>query len=233
MSATAQPEITLKPNVELVTPESDPFPFDIRKVKNRYKGLKLLDGYDQLTQRIKAHKELRADAKIVCVLGGYDIIHLGHARFIWQCRIRGDVVVVFVDSDEALRRAKGENRPVVPENERLEMLCHLEWSDYVLLNRGFDERGLWDLQLPFRPDILVASERQPANFAYYNQLAEIAERVVVVPSQATTSTSNQLRKAVLKPAKELAQKITQAITENIVPIIEQTTENYLDKEMQV
>lgn len=81
--------------------------------------------------------------KIVFTNGCFDILHVGHARYLAEARALGDLLVVGVNSDSSVRGLKGANRPIVPEAERAEMLAHLESVDFVCL---FDEA---------RPDALI------------------------------------------------------------------------------
>jgi D-glycero-beta-D-manno-heptose 1-phosphate adenylyltransferase len=81
--------------------------------------------------------------KIVFTNGCFDILHVGHARYLAEARELGDLLVVGVNSDLSVRGLKGANRPIVPETERAEMLAHLESVDFVCL---FDEE---------RPDALI------------------------------------------------------------------------------
>ena len=80
---------------------------------------------------------------IVFTNGCFDILHVGHARYLAQARELGDYLVVGLNSDVSVRGLKGDSRPVIPEDERAEMLAHLECVDCVCL---FDE---------LRPDNLI------------------------------------------------------------------------------
>jgi D-glycero-beta-D-manno-heptose 1-phosphate adenylyltransferase len=81
--------------------------------------------------------------KIVFTNGCFDILHVGHARYLAEARALGDLLVVGLNSDRSVRSLKGLGRPIVPEEERAEMLAHLESVDFVCL---FDED---------RPDALI------------------------------------------------------------------------------
>jgi rfaE bifunctional protein nucleotidyltransferase chain/domain len=81
--------------------------------------------------------------KIVFTNGCFDILHVGHARYLAEARALGDLLVVGLNSDVSVRELKGPARPIVPEDERAEMLAHLAVVDYVCL---FDES---------RPDALI------------------------------------------------------------------------------
>lgn len=81
--------------------------------------------------------------KIVFTNGCFDVLHVGHTRYLLQARLMGDLLVVGLNSDHSVRLLKGDKRPIVPEDERAELLAHLTSVDYVCL---FDE---------LRPDRLI------------------------------------------------------------------------------
>lgn len=81
--------------------------------------------------------------RIVFTNGCFDILHVGHVRYLAQARSLGDLLVVGLNSDRSVRALKGPSRPLVPEEERAELLAALRTVDYVSL---FDEE---------RPDALI------------------------------------------------------------------------------
>jgi D-beta-D-heptose 7-phosphate kinase/D-beta-D-heptose 1-phosphate adenosyltransferase len=93
-----------------------------------------------------------ADGKLVFTNGCFDILHVGHLRYLTQAKALGDLLVVGVNSDASVRRLKGESRPIVSEEERLELLLGLRAVDFVCL---FDEETPLRLIKEVRPDILV------------------------------------------------------------------------------
>lgn len=96
----------------------------------------------------KARKE-----RIVFTNGCFDLLHVGHARYLAEARALGEVLVVGLNSDSSVRELKGKARPIVPEAERVEMLNALKHVDYVLL---FDtEEDLETLISSVDPDFLV------------------------------------------------------------------------------
>ena len=70
---------------------------------------------------------------IIFTNGCFDILHVGHVRYLRGAKALGDVLLVAVNSDASTRRLKGEGRPVIPESERLEILAALEMVDYLTL----------------------------------------------------------------------------------------------------
>ena len=101
----------------------------------------LLQHVDNLKQQQK---------KIVFTNGGFNILHVGHIRSLQDAKSRGDVLVVAVNSDDSLRRLKGVNYPLIPEDERLEVLAALECVDVLTL---FSEPTVDSLLLKLKPHI--------------------------------------------------------------------------------
>ncbi len=80
------------------------------------------------------------------------MLHVGHVRYLQEARKLGDILIVAVNSDSSVRALKGEPRPLVPEDERAEMLAALECVDYVTI---FSELDPIALLLELKPDIHV------------------------------------------------------------------------------
>ena len=70
--------------------------------------------------------------RIVFTNGVFDLLHVGHARYLAEARALGDALIVAVNTDESVRGIKGPLRPIVPEDERMEMLASLAAVDYVI-----------------------------------------------------------------------------------------------------
>ena len=98
-------------------------------------------------------KQAKTDGAIVVTTNGcFDVLHLGHLRYLQAARQLGDMLVVAVNSDNSVRQLKGENRPLVPEAERAEMLAGLECVNYVVI---FPELTPIDLLSELKPSIHV------------------------------------------------------------------------------
>ncbi len=89
---------------------------------------------EQLTQLAPMWRE--AGKQIVLTNGCFDLLHVGHLRYLQEARQLGDLLVVGVNSDDSVRQLKGESRPILPEQERAKLLAGLECVDYVTI---FDE----------------------------------------------------------------------------------------------
>lgn len=90
--------------------------------------------------------------KIVFTNGCFDLLHQGHVDLLRRARALGDVLVVAINSDKSVRRMKGPNRPIIPEQERAELLGGLEMVDFICI---FDEDTPLQAILKLRPDVLV------------------------------------------------------------------------------
>ena len=92
----------------------------------------------------------RGGARVVFANGCFDLLHVGHVRYLEAAKGCGDLLVVGINSDEQVRRLKGEGRPFVPERERAEVIASLRAVDYVTV---FHEPTVTELLLALRPDI--------------------------------------------------------------------------------
>src|SRR5918912_1376210 len=92
----------------------------------------------------------KGGARVVFANGCFDLLHVGHVRYLEGARHLGDLLVVGINGDEQVRRLKGEGRPFVPERERAETVASLRAVDYVTV---FHEPTVTELLLAIRPDI--------------------------------------------------------------------------------
>lgn len=92
----------------------------------------------------------RAGRSVAFANGCFDILHVGHVRYLAGAAREADRLVVAVNNDESVRALKGENRPVMPEGERAEIVASLQGVDYVVL---FGEPSVDRLLREIRPDV--------------------------------------------------------------------------------
>ncbi|MCD6385540.1 adenylyltransferase/cytidyltransferase family protein [Candidatus Sumerlaeota bacterium] len=106
--------------------------------------LKTLDELKSIVSNAKA------DGKTVVLTNGcFDILHGGHISYLESAKALGDILIVAVNSDESVRRIKDERRPIIPQDERVELLSEIECVDFILL---FDEPTCDHLLRELRPD---------------------------------------------------------------------------------
>jgi rfaE bifunctional protein nucleotidyltransferase chain/domain len=107
----------------------------------------------ELSKVLDAHKT--KGEKIVFTNGCFDIIHVGHVRYLREAKALGDILVVAMNSDLSIREIKGPNRPITPQTERADVLSELSSIDYVTV---FDEPTPLKVIEEVKPDILVKGE---------------------------------------------------------------------------
>ena len=130
--------------------------------------------------------------KIVFTNGCFDILHVGHVRYLKEARKLGDVLVLGLNSDSSVRSIKGENRPVVPEEERAEVIAELDCVDYVTL---FGEDTPLALIECLRPDILVkGGDWAEENVVGRESVRRWGGRVAIIPQVEGKSTTNIIEK---------------------------------------
>ncbi|HNX49086.1 MAG TPA: adenylyltransferase/cytidyltransferase family protein [Thermoanaerobaculaceae bacterium] len=92
----------------------------------------------------------KAGRLVVMANGAFDLLHVGHVRYLAAARELGDLLIVAVNSDASVRGLKGPSRPILPENERIELLSHLACVDTLVL---FDEPTVAEVLRAVRPHV--------------------------------------------------------------------------------
>ena len=103
---------------------------------------------EELVTRVNADRE--NGLRIILANGCFDVLHVGHVRYLEGARELGDVLVVGVNSDDQVARLKGAGRPVLPAEERAELVAALKAVTYVTV---FDEPTVEQLLLALKPDV--------------------------------------------------------------------------------
>lgn len=134
----------------------------------------------------------RAGRRVVFTNGCFDILHVGHVRYLKEASALGDILVIGMNSDRSVRRLKGAGRPLVGERERAEVLAALEMVDYVTV---FGEDTPAELIAELRPDILVKGGDYRAEEVAGKEIVEAAGgRVAIIPLVRGQSTTGLIRK---------------------------------------
>lgn len=107
---------------------------------------------EALAGRLDALRREANPPRIVFTNGCFDLLHVGHLRYLWEARKQGDLLIVAINDDASIRRIKGEGRPILKLEERLRVLAGLACIDFVT---WFDEDTPIPLLDRLRPDILV------------------------------------------------------------------------------
>lgn len=138
----------------------------------------------------------RQGRRIVTTNGCFDILHVGHVRYLQEARRHGDVLIVGLNGDDSVRRLKGSGRPINVQADRAEMLAALACVDHVII---FDEDTPQELLGQIRPDVHVKG-------GDYTRVtlpeAEVVERhggrivlIPLVPDRSTSGLIERLRES--------------------------------------
>ena len=159
---------------------------------------KIITGYEDLAKRIEAHKVL--GHRVVCTIGSWDMLHIGHMRYLQKAAEQGDILVVGADSDRGIKLyKKSELRPVIPEDERMEMLAYQDCVDYVTLVDDVDEEGTWKYELikTIQPDVFVAvADSYPKQ--QIRDIRKYVRKVIQLPRQAERTSSTKIIEKTVK-----------------------------------
>jgi rfaE bifunctional protein nucleotidyltransferase chain/domain len=139
---------------------------------------------DGLHEVLEEHR--RAGRKIVFANGIFDLLHVGHVRYLKAARAEGDILIVGINSDASARRLKGEGRPILTERARGALVAALADVDYVII---FDELDVNSLLREFQPDVHAKGTDYTAETVPERELAALLGiRVAIVgdPKQHST-----------------------------------------------
>jgi D-glycero-beta-D-manno-heptose 1-phosphate adenylyltransferase len=140
----------------------------------------------------------RAGVLIVLANGNFDLLHVGHVRYLRGAKELGGKLIVAINSDESVRALKGEGRPIMPENERAEIVAALADVDAVVIFPELDVRALIR---EIRPDIQAKGTDYTADTVpERDAIAEYGGRVAIVGDAKNHSTSEIIRMR-LQPRK--------------------------------
>lgn len=136
---------------------------------------------------------LRAEGKRIAFANGcFDVLHVGHIRYLQGAADVGDVLVVGVNSDDSVRQLKGEGRPVMPEQERAEIIASLRGVDYVVV---FGERSPAGLLGRLKPDFQCkGTDYTPDSVPEAEVVRSYGGEVVIVGDPKDHSTTAILEK---------------------------------------
>jgi rfaE bifunctional protein nucleotidyltransferase chain/domain len=150
---------------------------------------------------LAARARHRAEGKtVVWTNGCFDLLHVGHVRSLQAARSLGDILVVGVNSDDSVRSLKGPSRPIVPEQERTEVLAALACVDYVVI---FGERTCETALASLKPDIhCKGAEYAPPHGKPVPEALLVKEyggRIEFLPMVPALSTSELVRRICASP----------------------------------
>ena len=141
---------------------------------------------------IKRSNYEKDEKKVVFTNGCFDILHAGHVRYLNAAKALGDVLIVGLNSDESVRRLKGEGRPVNPAADRAEVLAGLRAVDHVVV---FGEATAEELVRQLKPDIYVkGGDYSLETLPEAKIVGSYGGKTVLIPMVEGRSTTNVIRR---------------------------------------
>lgn len=131
-----------------------------------------------------------AGTTVVLANGCFDLFHVGHARYLAGAKALGDLLIVAVNSDEQARLLKGEGRPVMPENERAELVASLRCVDLVTI---FAEPTVEELIRSLRPDVHAKGTDYTADTVPEREIVRECGGTVAIVGDAKDHSSTELK----------------------------------------
>jgi rfaE bifunctional protein nucleotidyltransferase chain/domain len=148
----------------------------------------MVDKLKTLEELTNIVKGLRISGKrIVFTNGCFDLLHAGHVRYLQQARSMGDVLILGLNSDSSVKGIKGESRPIIPEDQRAEVLAALACVDFIVV---FSAPDPLEVIRVLTPDILIKgsdwSEDQIIGADIVKEAGGRVERISLVPGVSTS-----------------------------------------------
>lgn len=168
---------------------------------------RLIPSLEEMTRTVTHLKGL--GYRVVLTSGSFDLIHLGHVKYLARAKQLGDVLAVGVDSDAKIQRRKGPDRPMVPEGERLEMLAYQRPVDLIFLKEDGEQR--WALIKAVEPDVLVLTADHSYSEDDLRALAEVCGQIEVIERQASVTTSERIRQMYMNLGERLGPKLAEVL----------------------
>lgn len=168
---------------------------------------KIILSYPKLKEKLDAHQVL--GHKIVCTIGSWDMLHIGHLRYLTKAKAQGNILIVGADSDQGIKYYKNDLRPIIPQEERMEMLAYQDCIDYVTLVKDITKQGNWQYKLikTIRPNVFITTyDSYPPK--QIKDIKKYSDKVVQIPRQAgRTSSSHIIEKTVKDHLEAMLAKI--------------------------
>lgn len=148
----------------------------------------------------KISKKLKEKNKIIVVTGGcFDILHIGHIKFLEKAKKQGDFLFILLENDKNVKKLKGSNRPINNQKERAQVLAALSCIDYVvLLNEMKTNKDYDNLIYKINPDIITTTKNDPQGIHNERQAKKINAKVSYVIDRIENKSTGNLAKIISK-----------------------------------
>jgi rfaE bifunctional protein nucleotidyltransferase chain/domain len=150
--------------------------------------------HDELAKKIDELK--KQGKKVIFANGCFDLLHVGHVRYLRGAKALGDVLVLAINSDASVRRLKGPERPLLPLEDRLGVLAAFEMVDYIT---AFEEDTVSPLLLKLKPNVQVkGTDYTPDSIPEKDTVASFGGQVAVVGDPKDHASKNLIQEILRK-----------------------------------
>lgn len=148
----------------------------------------------------KISKKLKTEGKIIILAGGvFDILHIGHIKFLEAAKKRGNVLFVLLESDENVKKIKGKDRPINSQTDRALILSALKFVDYVvILNEMKTNKDYDNLIIKIKPDIIATTKKSPQEIHNIRQAKLVNAKVALVINRISDKSTSRLANIIKK-----------------------------------
>lgn len=153
-----------------------------------------------IEESIRLSEKLRQQGKQIVLVGGcFDILHIGHIKFLESARSLGDVLFVLLESDNNVKKLKGKNRPINPQAERALILTALRFVDFVVLLKHMTTNNKYDkLISQLKPAIIATTKDDPMISHKKRQVSIVGGKLKLVISRIKNKSTSRLAKIIEK-----------------------------------
>lgn len=153
-----------------------------------------------IKKAVKISKKLHASDKTLVLSGGcFDILHIGHIKFLKNAKKYGNSLFILLESDESVKKLKGEKRPINSINDRAEILASINFVDYVIPLEGVMTDIDYDkLIFNLKPDVITVTKNNPEVIHAKRQAKKINAKVIEVIARIENKSSTNLAKLISK-----------------------------------
>ncbi|HSW48449.1 MAG TPA: adenylyltransferase/cytidyltransferase family protein [Candidatus Saccharimonadales bacterium] len=143
---------------------------------------------------VKLSKKLQNEGKKIVLAGGcFDILHIGHIDYLTKAKKQGDILFVFLESDENIKKIKDEKRPINTQADRATILASLSMVDYVIPLPLFRSHKEYDeLVISLKPGIIATTKGDSAKSHKERQAGLIGAKVIEVTNQIVNKSTTKL-----------------------------------------
>lgn len=151
-----------------------------------------------LQQAIDVAQKINLEKKTIVLAGGcFDVLHIGHIKFLEKARQKGDYLFILLESDESVKKLKGDKRPINSQDDRAQILSALKFVDFIVLLTGVKKsKDYDDLVQKIHPDIIAVTQNDNAIFHKERQAKKINAKLISVMERLEDKSTTRLAKLI-------------------------------------